>query len=176
MRADELPIPKPCDVPWESMTGSDCRRHCAQCSKDVHDLSALTEREARRIARPGVCVQYRRDARGNVVFRPSRRARMVALATTLIGGAAFADEPIPEVASAAPVADASLLDRVLEWFAGRKPDTGTEIVEVQVPIEDPNAVSLTTVEPELMVRGEIAFHPAQQAPSTPTTTNPSTAP
>ncbi|MCB9679004.1 MAG: hypothetical protein H6737_28140 [Alphaproteobacteria bacterium] len=172
MHASQLPIPKPCEVPWESMEGDDRRRLCAQCDKHVHDLSALTEREARRVAKPGVCVQYRRDAAGNVRFRPSRRARLVAFAGALLAGPALADEP----ATTEPAAtEPSFLDRVWTFLTGdgeaTRPDPGT----IEVTVTTPTQTALAATD-EPMVRGEIAFHPAAPPPTTPATTNPSTAP
>jgi hypothetical protein len=38
-------IAAPCDVPWASMVGDDRRRHCGECKRDVHNLSAMTEVE-----------------------------------------------------------------------------------------------------------------------------------
>ncbi|MFO0735511.1 MAG: hypothetical protein U0270_06515 [Labilithrix sp.] len=38
-------IAAPCDVPWASMQGDHRSRHCAQCNRDVHNLSAMTETE-----------------------------------------------------------------------------------------------------------------------------------
>jgi hypothetical protein len=38
-------IAAPCDVPWASMVGDDRRRHCGECKRDVHNLSAMTDAE-----------------------------------------------------------------------------------------------------------------------------------
>lgn len=38
-------IASPCDVPWESMTGDEKTRHCGECKRDVHNLSAMTKAE-----------------------------------------------------------------------------------------------------------------------------------
>lgn len=39
-------IASPCDVPWEKMVGDERVRHCGQCDKNVHNLSAMTTDEA----------------------------------------------------------------------------------------------------------------------------------
>lgn len=39
-------IASPCNVPWESMTGSERERMCASCNKSVYDLSQMTTAEA----------------------------------------------------------------------------------------------------------------------------------
>jgi hypothetical protein len=38
-------IAAPCDVAWGSMVGDDRRRHCGECKRDVHNLSAMTDSE-----------------------------------------------------------------------------------------------------------------------------------
>lgn len=39
-------VKTPCKVSWESMVGDDRMRFCCTCSKNVYDLSAMTEDEA----------------------------------------------------------------------------------------------------------------------------------
>lgn len=53
----------------------DARRFCDVCVKQVHDLSALTEPQARAVladesAKGRVCVRYKADRDGNIKFRP----------------------------------------------------------------------------------------------------------
>src|SRR3982750_3377365 len=38
-------IAAPCDVPWAAMAGDHRTRHCGECKRDVHNLSAMTEAE-----------------------------------------------------------------------------------------------------------------------------------
>lgn len=38
-------IAAPCDVPWDSMQGDERTRHCSECKRDVHNLSAMTHAE-----------------------------------------------------------------------------------------------------------------------------------
>ena len=70
MRRDELPIPLPCSADWDTMTPAGKKRFCAECKKHVHDLSRMTEAEARAIldTRADLCIRYVYDAGGNVVF------------------------------------------------------------------------------------------------------------
>jgi hypothetical protein len=55
------------------MKPSDNKRFCDACKKHVHDLSAMTEEDARAaLATPpaeGLCVRYLYDAHGAIVFR-----------------------------------------------------------------------------------------------------------
>lgn len=47
MRADEISIPTPCDEDWDAMDREERGRYCHRCARSVHDLSAMTEPEAR---------------------------------------------------------------------------------------------------------------------------------
>lgn len=70
-----LPIHDPCHEDWAAMDDQgDGRRFCDQCTKNVHDVSSMTEREARAMlrieqAKGRVCVRYRTDVAGNIKFR-----------------------------------------------------------------------------------------------------------
>ncbi len=73
MKHDELPIVSPCGADWEGMKPADiARRFCGACNKHVHDLSRMTQDEARRLlvapATEGLCVRYLHDARGEILF------------------------------------------------------------------------------------------------------------
>lgn len=53
----------------------DAQRFCGVCVKQVHDLSALTEPQARAVladesAKGRVCVRYKADLDGNIEFKP----------------------------------------------------------------------------------------------------------
>jgi hypothetical protein len=62
-----LCVERPCDADWEQMPGSDARRFCCRCGKDVYDLSAISERQAARlVARGGLCARF--VAVGAVLF------------------------------------------------------------------------------------------------------------
>ncbi len=79
------------------MSLADRGRFCGACRKIVHDMSRMTEPEARALlasSPEGLCVRYIHDARGEIVFRrPARdlvpaarlvkQAAMVAMAVTL---------------------------------------------------------------------------------------------
>ena len=56
-------------------TEGDARRFCDVCTKQVHDLSAMTEHHAREVlveesAKGRVCVRYTADRGGNIRFLP----------------------------------------------------------------------------------------------------------
>lgn len=70
MKKSELPIASPCGVDWTTMSASEARaRLCAHCDALVHDLSAMSEGEARAVlARGPACVRYLYDGHGRVLF------------------------------------------------------------------------------------------------------------
>src|SRR3954465_15633251 len=54
-------IPKPCAADWDKMSGDDRRRFCGHCRKHVHNISAMSERERAKFAKPEnqrACVVY----------------------------------------------------------------------------------------------------------------------
>ncbi len=46
MKLEEITFATPCTVAWETMTGDDRLRLCAQCNKSVYNLSAMTRKDA----------------------------------------------------------------------------------------------------------------------------------
>ncbi|HEY0008107.1 MAG TPA: hypothetical protein VGB55_05245, partial [Tepidisphaeraceae bacterium] len=85
---DQVEIPKPCHADWQAMTGDDRRRFCGECGKHVHDLSALSRREAEQLinARAGkLCVQFSRTASGQIITQehPPRRRAWAGLSAAL---------------------------------------------------------------------------------------------
>jgi hypothetical protein len=76
MRRLHLPIQEPCHENWDAMSQhGDAQRFCDVCVKQVHDLSALTEPQARTVladasAKGRVCVRYKADRDGNIRFKP----------------------------------------------------------------------------------------------------------
>ncbi|MBV9945792.1 MAG: hypothetical protein JOZ69_02985 [Myxococcales bacterium] len=95
---DDVRIAAPCKADWDEMTGDDRVRHCAQCEKDVYDLSAMTraDAEAFLLEREGgaVCLRLYRRRDGTVLTADcpvgvrTRRRRRAALAT--VGGGLIA--------------------------------------------------------------------------------------
>jgi len=84
-----LTIPSPCSVDWNTMKGNDQVRFCEHCDLSVHNLSAMTRRQAQRlIARSNgrLCVQFVPDANGKPLLaqagmklhRIGRRASRIA--------------------------------------------------------------------------------------------------
>jgi hypothetical protein len=66
---DNVRVASPCTADWSAMEGDDRVRLCAQCKKNVYDLSAMTEAEATElVGRDGdVCVRFYRRPDGRVM-------------------------------------------------------------------------------------------------------------
>lgn len=72
---DQISIPSPCQVSWESMTGDEKTRHCSHCDCKVYNLSRISQSEGERLLeRTGerLCVQIERRPDGSVVTADSR--------------------------------------------------------------------------------------------------------
>ena len=74
MKADDIRIPEPCHEDWGRMTPKQRGRFCGACQKKVHDLSAMSQSDAKRILDSGgdICVSYLSDHAGVVQFQPER--------------------------------------------------------------------------------------------------------
>lgn len=72
MNSKALVIAKPCDADWTKMTPADGGRFCGECKKVVKHISAMTEKDARKLLRSAgegeLCIRYMHDKFGNVVF------------------------------------------------------------------------------------------------------------
>lgn len=109
MRA--LPILSPCAESFDAMDGDSKRRHCAECDKDVHDLSAGTEEEARVLLREAagtkICIRYGATATGTIQFRATLGVRASSHERTERMRCALA---VAAVAAAAAIAGCSSVD------------------------------------------------------------------
>ena len=85
MRAADIQIPEPCHEDWDAMTPLQRGRHCDTCRQTVHDLSTMTEREAKTLLNSGedVCISYRENDDGSVKLRPAPVVPLAALTRRL---------------------------------------------------------------------------------------------
>ena len=74
MKAADIRIPDPCNEDWGRMTPEQRGRFCGACQKKVHDLSAMSEKEAKAVLKSDadICVSYLSDKTGVVQFQPER--------------------------------------------------------------------------------------------------------
>ena len=66
----ELRIASPCRAPWDNMDGDERVRFCRECNRNVYNLSAMTEREARHVIaeREGrLCIRFYQRRDGTVL-------------------------------------------------------------------------------------------------------------
>ncbi|MBX3188995.1 MAG: hypothetical protein KF819_18385 [Labilithrix sp.] len=78
MRREDLPIEAPCGQDWDGMKPADMKkRFCDACTLHVHDLAAMTKREAKALLSSeeteGLCVRYLYDRHGEIVFSDDPR-------------------------------------------------------------------------------------------------------
>jgi|GEM_PF-2276831 len=108
---DMISVESPCEMKWSDMTGDDLARHCERCETTVHDLSALTREDARKLifGKSGkMCVRYHADNENKIINaepvtidRRDRRpiaACLLALSLS-VSGAAIAQRSDPAVGS-----------------------------------------------------------------------------
>src|SRR6516225_4044473 len=71
MKRSLVVIRTPCGADWSSMSPRGSARLCASCDKLVHDLSAMSESNARRLlgeTHDSLCVRYLYDQTGEIWF------------------------------------------------------------------------------------------------------------
>jgi len=62
-----------CSMNWDHMTGDEKVKHCSQCSKTVHNLSALTKSEAAALLASGggkLCIAFSLTPNGLLISQP----------------------------------------------------------------------------------------------------------
>lgn len=96
-RLDAVSVPRPCPASWASMAGTDKARLCADCGREVHNLSALTRAEVESLLNRDerLCVTLCRHPDGSVAtadraLRPLR----VSVATAAVMSACLAPTPV----------------------------------------------------------------------------------
>lgn len=66
---DSIKVESPCGEKWNEMTGNETVRFCSHCAKNVHNISRMTRKRARRLvanSNGSLCVQYVRRADGRI--------------------------------------------------------------------------------------------------------------
>jgi len=105
----DIRIASPCSAKWERMTGNDQVRHCAECNRDVYNLSAMTEREAEQLIATHtrrLCARFYQRADGTVLTQDCPFGRQIltrrvsrlagAALSTAIGLGIAAAQTIPD--------------------------------------------------------------------------------
>jgi len=63
-------IASPCDVPWDSMEGDECKRFCGQCSLNVYNTSVMSKKQIADLIRESdgkACMKLYRRFDGTVI-------------------------------------------------------------------------------------------------------------
>jgi hypothetical protein len=92
-RARQLTIANPCRESWNAMEGGDTLRFCGACNRSVHDLSALTRRQAADLFTKNsgkLCGRISYDERGNQVFARERSPIERLMQISVLGASAMA--------------------------------------------------------------------------------------
>lgn len=66
---DRIRVETPCEQDWKTMRGNDQFRFCDHCAKDVHNISAMTRKRARKLvaqSNGNLCVRYTRLPNGRI--------------------------------------------------------------------------------------------------------------
>jgi Carboxypeptidase regulatory-like domain/Ankyrin repeats (3 copies) len=66
---DAVEVKTPCEQDWKTMRGGSDIRFCDHCAKDVHNLSEMTRKQARKLvaqSNGGICVRYLRRPDGRI--------------------------------------------------------------------------------------------------------------
>jgi hypothetical protein len=187
-----LPILSPCTEDWDAMEGDARRRACQKCSKEVINLSAMTDREvARLLRRPGqqeLCVRYHFDDEGAVELRAEPFMPLIPAAVLTRGrgavlGASLAVAALTACNPAGPVGDALVARTAISAAAAKLGASGTcsASMEPVLPLEvrlltaacAPSAVATPPLHNGL---GEPPQQPAQTPASEPAPPPPAPAP
>lgn len=85
---DRISVESPCSESWDEMTGNANVRFCSHCSKDVHNLSEITRKQAEALIKRSngkLCVRYRADQNGRVINQPPMLTKITRRATVAAG-------------------------------------------------------------------------------------------
>jgi hypothetical protein len=91
---ESVRIAAPCRASWERMVGDERVRFCAECQKNVYNLSAISRKEAEALVRERegrLCARFYRRADGTIMTRNCPvglrllRRRMATMLTSVFG-------------------------------------------------------------------------------------------
>jgi hypothetical protein len=146
---DRVAIKTPCKASWDDMEGDDRVRFCCACSKNVYDLSAMTEDEAEAVLAfhlddEDACVKLYRRPDGRILTSDcprgasTRHARRAVMAAT---AAVCAVAAVAAVAGDVHVPRAHRLPRSTARFEVPRPPPGAWPSRSQLAGEDGEGVA-----------------------------------
>ena len=149
-------VATPCTADWNAMTGDERVRACAQCNKNVYNISELTREEAEAliVEKEGkLCVRYYQRKDGTILLKDcavgvaqKRKRRVIAAgAALLLGGGAVAAFKLtrPDEGKAQDI----------EMWQGQA--ALTSITETATVRENPPPHALPEVQPEVQPEYEV---------------------
>ncbi len=163
-----LPIHDPCHEDWTAMARvGESRRFCDSCSKHVHNVSSMTEREARELlaeeSQNGrVCVRYITDAAGHIKFKAetTRASAPMGFSASWVAAASLAVGLLGGCADGEPTrieADQCVYE-VGPWSFSAERGEGS-----CPPLNEPNPIGDATIhadpDPDTQVVGELEAVP-----------------
>ena len=81
-------VEEPCDKKWEEMVGNSHQRFCSVCEKNVYNISAMTNREAKRLIKDlngNLCVRYVTTPQGKLITALPKPIQITRRATIAAG-------------------------------------------------------------------------------------------
>lgn len=194
MLVDDVRIQNPCHEDWSAMDGAGARRYCGACERHVHDLSAMTESQARSLVQAAgatgerLCVRYSVTREGSIRFapppppaptlvqirprtatpRPPALARAGLAAALLAACTPHADDAPPCKPSIVGHDDAEMVGKLAAPELDPPPVMG-EAPPIEPPIEPPPSPPQPEVTPVPMpLMGALAAPEPPQPPPEPT--------
>jgi len=160
---DNLRVASPCKADWDGMLGDDRVRFCAQCGKNVYNLSDMAREEAEAFLREveaAPCVRFFRRADGTVLTSDCpvglrrRRVKQSALAVgvSLLAGATgtIVTTLAPSEHPTAPVVDGSHAVKPSPHETTRAEQAGRGTVIVgELPFTESEDVKPATAKPRI---------------------------
>jgi hypothetical protein len=89
---NRITIPTPCSADWDSMKGNDQVRFCSHCQLSVHNLSAMTRKEAIKLVAESegrICLRYYKKPGGQILTATSHGLHQIKRRASRLAAGAF---------------------------------------------------------------------------------------
>lgn len=143
---DSIKSPSPCSKNWNEMTGDEKARFCETCKKDVHNISAMTRKEARKFAAQNsgkACVRFERLENGKVLTADTKLHK-IGRASRIAAGVFSAALTLSAVANAQTVEK----PKTQKTTQSQK-ETNTKTSQISFTIYDSNGAMIPNAEVKL---------------------------
>jgi hypothetical protein len=128
---DDVGISDPCPADMPHLTSEERIRYCELCSTDVHNLSGMTEPEARAVidSDEEMCIAYAADEQGNILFRPRRWHLLASMVSTVILSMGTQTGCGTRTATPGEAGDKGLVEKIADQAAGLFIDEASDAVK-----------------------------------------------